>query len=540
MSRFSVPFFKALSDEEKKPIMILAGLIGLLTLFRLWFISQNYLVEDEAYYWLWSRNLDMSYFSKGPAVAWTIFWGTSLWGDNEFGIRFFSVLLSAGTATWLFLLTRELFGWRAGVVAVACAAVTPLFAVGSLLMTIDPLSVFFWTLGAFAFWKALEGKALEGKALEAETGRFTWLPWFLSGLFIGLGSLAKYTNLVELVCFILFLALCKEHRSALWKPFQFPLLAGVSLLSLLPPVIWNARNDWITVTHLQHRGKLDESFEFKSGEVLEFLGMQAVVISPLLYLILIAAAGWALVKQWGDLRFRFAACLFWPLVVLYTVLSLKETGEANWTAPAFIGGFILLGGVYVTLREMDWRPKLVSGLLGVALVLGIAETAVLHHTFPLNLPPIQDPMNRLRGWQQWTKEVDQARQREGLEFVIANKYGYASLYSFYHPAHPRAYIPRKYYKDENRQWTLKLKVQNQYSFWPDYHDRKGQSALFVADGDEVPNVLRKEFEKVEPVGEVIRQQEGRALQTFRLYRCVNYIGPAAWASEVIEAPASAP
>ena len=30
------------------------------------------LAPDEAHYWEWSRRLDYGYYSKGPAIAWTI------------------------------------------------------------------------------------------------------------------------------------------------------------------------------------------------------------------------------------------------------------------------------------------------------------------------------------------------------------------------------------------------------------------------------------------------------------------------------------
>ena len=38
------------------------------------------LVEDEAHYWLWSRFLDWSYYSKGPGVAWVIWLATRILG----------------------------------------------------------------------------------------------------------------------------------------------------------------------------------------------------------------------------------------------------------------------------------------------------------------------------------------------------------------------------------------------------------------------------------------------------------------------------
>ncbi len=44
---------------------------------------------DEAYQWLWSKHLALSYYSKPPFIAYAQWLGTSLWGDNAFGVRFF-------------------------------------------------------------------------------------------------------------------------------------------------------------------------------------------------------------------------------------------------------------------------------------------------------------------------------------------------------------------------------------------------------------------------------------------------------------------
>ena len=47
------------------------------------------LSEDEAYQWVWSKHLALSYYSKPPLIACVQFLGTRLWGDTEFGVRFF-------------------------------------------------------------------------------------------------------------------------------------------------------------------------------------------------------------------------------------------------------------------------------------------------------------------------------------------------------------------------------------------------------------------------------------------------------------------
>src|SRR5215471_376012 len=165
--------------------------VALLTLFRFWFSCQYDLVPDEAYYWVWSKHFALSYRDKGPLVAWTISLGTALFGDTVFGVRFFAVLLSAGTSYQLYRLAQRLYDEPTALWCLGVAALIPLFCIGSILMTIDPLSVFFWAWGANLCWSGIE------------TGRVRY--WFFVGVAVGMGFLAKFTNGMQLVGIALFL-----------------------------------------------------------------------------------------------------------------------------------------------------------------------------------------------------------------------------------------------------------------------------------------------------------------------------------------------
>jgi len=66
-------------------------------MFRLWYVSRIQLSPDEAYYWEWSRNPDLSYYDQGPMLALAIRLGTMLFGVSELGVRIFSVLPSLDT-----------------------------------------------------------------------------------------------------------------------------------------------------------------------------------------------------------------------------------------------------------------------------------------------------------------------------------------------------------------------------------------------------------------------------------------------------------
>ncbi len=84
------------------------------------------LIEDEAHYWEWGRRLALSYYTKGPGVAWTIGGLSRVLGDHEWVVRL-AAALSAGVAAWMVaLLGRGLTGdWRAGWFAAAQSAMIP-------------------------------------------------------------------------------------------------------------------------------------------------------------------------------------------------------------------------------------------------------------------------------------------------------------------------------------------------------------------------------------------------------------------------------
>jgi 4-amino-4-deoxy-L-arabinose transferase-like glycosyltransferase len=66
------------------PLVIL--LLALVTL-RCWVARHVDFETDEAYYWLWSRRLAMSYYDHPPMVAYLIRLGTSLFGETIIGVR---------------------------------------------------------------------------------------------------------------------------------------------------------------------------------------------------------------------------------------------------------------------------------------------------------------------------------------------------------------------------------------------------------------------------------------------------------------------
>ena len=474
-------------------------LIVVLTLFRFWYCQTIELVGDEAYYRLWSQHLDLSYFSKGPGVAYTIATGIRLWGDTVFGIRFFAILLSAGTGYGIFHLGRKLFSDRTGFYGMVLAGTIPMFCAGSVLMTIDPLSVFFWTLAAITFWRAKDEDTPP------------W--WLLTGLLIGLGMLCKFTNVAELICFALFCTFSPGHfRHLRQKTFWLMLL--VAVLCLTPVLLWNERNGWITFQHLQHRGALDRHWRFSAWELWKFIQNQAVFISPLVFIGILAAGIGGIVqvvKRRAGAPVLFLLCLFWPLFLFYLVLGLNEAGQANWTCPSYIGGFLLAATVWAAWIKTN---KFLYWTAIFSLAVALFMTIIAHDTFWLNMPPKRDPLNRVRGSADLAQQVYQQQKEHGASFIIASNYSYASLVAFYHPEHPQTYLPRH------------EGIENQFSFWPDYSDGfMGETAIFVTDSDEIPPAqLRREFASVQLLKDTWTVHRGRPVRKFYFYLCRDFGG----------------
>lgn len=426
-------------------------LIAIATLFHLAYSTHLELVGDEAYYWLWSRHPDICYLDKGPMIAWLIWVGTALFGQTVFGVRFFAVVIAAGTGVAMFLLARRLFSDRAAFWSVVVASVVPLFAVGASLMTIDTVHVFFWAWAALAFWHAKDQSRLG--------------PWILTGALVGLGLLSKYTAVVELISFAAFCLWDRPSRAHLRRA-TFCSMVVTALLFLLPAIIWNYRHHWPTSDWLLQRGGLDRGGEtFHPTFLFVFLGEQAGVISPLIFIGLIGLFFQAWPWQKTQPATGYVALLFLPLFWIYLLLGLRYHGPPNWTAAAYIGGFVLLAAKWSDLAGQNRWARWASI---AALVLAFFESAVLLETRWLNLPHRLDLLDRARGSRSLAAAVVRAQQTTGARFVIADNYMTAALLAFYLPGQPETFVP------------ITGRPLNQLELWPNYDQRyPKENALIV-------------------------------------------------------------
>ena len=489
--------------------------LAVTSLIRLCLLPQVELAADEAYYWEWSRRLGLGYYDQGPFIAYLIRLTTTIFGTNEFGVRFGVWAVSVGTLICVYVLTRRFASARAGFLAVLFLALTPLVTAGSLVATYDPPLVFFWALALVALERALfaSDDAVQSRA------------WALAGVFSGLGLLSKHTMLLIVPCLLLFLALSPAHRQWLRQPQ--PYLAFLITISMYSGVLWwNAHHHWYTFGHLLFLVGKD------SGTVLSrfgsLIGGQAVLVGPGLFIGCLAAfrshwknrrtaltrsgvspddngaaaenpaadGGTRLHDEEGRPIFLFLGCFGLPVLAFFCLMILKAKVQANWAPCAWLTPTIALAMVLAEGMEQGgasarravrqtWAIALTSGILTLLLL-----TPWLRLRLGIRQAADDDISNKTYGARRMATEVDAIRsemQKEGRPvFVAANDYQTCSLLAFYLPVHPRTYL-----------LFLDSRLNNYAVDLDDLKLRLGENAVFAHVHKNDDEALRVLFERVE-------------------------------------------
>ncbi len=495
-------------------------------IFRIYYISSGSLdlSPDEAHYWEWSRRLDLSYYSKGPLIAYLIHAGTSVLGDNVFGIRGMAVLFSVLSSVVLYKLIKDLYdNIPAAVFGSLLFQIIPLYAPFGIIFSIDSPFIFFWILSLYAFWLAVNNST-QFTVLNysnKDTPAFSlsgYKTWVIVGITAGLGLLAKYTMAFFFLCGFLFL-LFSDKRWLLWtaKPY-LALLTAILIFS--PVIIWNIQNDWVTLKHTAGHVGFADGFRISIETFGEFLLSQVGVITPVIFFLMM----YRLFIQFNfDLKGRFLFFFCIPVAAFFLLKSLQGKVQANWAMHGYITALIAFSGYY--LNSGLKRSKLVVILTIVGIIIALTVTVISHYPSVINLPPKSDPSSRLRGWRGLGTEVSNIHSsilKEGEVIIFSDSYQVSSQLAFYVQGKPETYCI-----------NLGRRL-NQYDFWPDLNSRIKEikkrdadtrvNAIFVRIGNtDMPPEIRGTFDRFEKRLLTIYDKKN-ILREYTIFICYNFKG----------------
>ncbi|HXX81054.1 MAG TPA: glycosyltransferase family 39 protein, partial [Thermodesulfovibrionales bacterium] len=406
--------------REKPYTTVMYVFLMVISIFRVYYILYGPLdlSPDEAHYWEWSRRLDLSYYSKGPMIAYLIALSTSLFGDNVLGVRFLAVIFSALSSIILYKLGKEMYHDNVGTASALLLQLIPLYSTFGVIFTIDSPFIFFWIVSLYLFWKAA-GQEPSGHSLT----RY----WLLLGVSVGFGLLTKYTMAFFCICAFLFLMLSSDKK-VLLKTVSPYLALAISVLIFSPVVIWNAGHDWVTFRHTAGQAHLADGVRISLKSLAEFIGSQLGVVTPILFVLIIVA----LWRVQGKGRREFLLWFSFPVIVFFVAKSVQGKVQANWAMTGYITGLVAFSEAYIHKWKAQ-RPLLKKiTIAGIALSFVVA--AVAHYPSKFHIPVGLDPSSRLRGWKDLGRQVSDFRDEipEGEKaFIFSDSYQISSELAFY-------------------------------------------------------------------------------------------------------------
>lgn len=425
-----------------------------------------HLSPDEAQYWTWSRHLDFGYYSKPPGIAYQIAFGTAFFGATELGVRFGSLLIGFIMPFLIYKvakaadLTEDESFWAAFI-----WCLTPLGFMGSFFAITDVGMILFWTLALYYLLKEGVGNKV--------------------GLSIACGALFKFP-----IYFFWAVTLFYERPGRKW--FK---AVGISLLGLIPALIWNVANNFVTFRHVGATLPGGANAVQSSGNFISFLGSQIALFSPVFFILLVLCF---LYTRKNEVPKKVLFLGFSSLLILTicALVALFTKVQGNWIDFAYPAAcpFIAFMAIRFLKRGKDWI--FYGGALSGAFIL-----------VSLLLPYKMSPYKNNLGWNQLTRVLEQAGYDPEGQFLFADSYQTTALLSFYAPGQKQAYF-----------FNLKGIRNNQYSLWPSMADReKHKEGLFVVihngnvNSDEVIKSLSPYFGGVLIKGEYALYHSKQAL-----------------------------
>ncbi len=404
----------------KKPLYRFTFFLAIFFLINV--LQSNYtaLFEDEAYYWIWSKNLAFGYFDHPPLVAVWIKISSILF-NSELGIRFFSSVSFTLMLIVIWLIIDHKQKWNfVGLFFLLIISMALLNVFGFVTTPDTPLLLF---VAAFIY----------------AYKRFLVNENWLNTLFLGISMAAMLYSKYHGVLVILFIVL---SNLTLLRHKKFWLAGIIAILLFLPHLYWQYENGFPSfVYHLKERGKKLYRIE---NTIMYFVNLIAIVgiTFPVIYK--------AFFKQKAYSKFeKSLQFLIYGFIVFFFFSTFASRPQAQWTGIILIPLTILTFPYFIKhKKERKWLFILGSIQLLIMLVARIFLAN--SNISPIPLEPHMS--------EKWVSELKEKTNSKPIVFV--NSYKNASIYEFYTGIKTHSYSVLKGRKSQYDLLDFEKEMQN--------------------------------------------------------------------------------
>lgn len=398
---------------------------GLWLLLGIFQAGLTELQDDEAYYWVFSRYLDLGYFDHPPMTALLVKMGYSIF-PNELGVRLFPLLLNFFSLLIIERLTEKKNPFLFYGIALSLAILQI-----SGFNAVPDIPLIFFTALFFLYYK---------KFCAKQSGWNT----VLLGICIALLLYSKY----HAVLIVLFTLL---SNLKLFKKGNLYIAGIIAFLLFFPHLWWQWEHNWISFRYHLFESNVNA---YKFSFTAEYLLGQIILAGPIAGFILIPAAFLYKPKNVTEKALRYNMI---GIYVFFFLSSFRGKVEANWTSPAIVS-LIILSHQYL-LEKLAWQ-KLLFRLLPVTLFIVLFARVVMVE----DILPVKQIKKRYHAWSAWPAVMKE--KTKGLPIVFSNSYQRASKYWFYSG---QMTLSQNLYKERR----------NNYNFWPIEEEMLGKPVYFL-------------------------------------------------------------
>jgi hypothetical protein len=409
-------FIRQIDNQNKRPLFLFLFLLIWLTI-NLIQSAFTELAHDEAYYWMYSRNLAWGYFDHPPLIAVLIKFGYALF-SNELGVRLLTSLMGTLTIFIIYCLIdtqgKSLFLF----ILLICPIILVHTHVGGFLAIPDIPVLFFASLFLLTYKHYLEKDS-----------------YLLAITLSILGALMLYSKYHGIL--LLFFTLVANLK--IIRRLSFWIVPVLTAFLLVPHLIWQIKHGFPTFEyHLFSR-----SSTYTIEHTINFLYSQLLVAGPLVSIIVIS-------KAFGyKARSSFEKVLKTNLVgifIFFFLTSFRGHVEAHWTAIAYIPMVVL---AFHAIQNSSGAIKWLKRLFFPSIILFfIIRLLLIFNILNSNISTLRE----LHNWDKWSSQIDSLAQ--GRKVVFVNSFQRPAKYSFYRHGKFAHTLNNIYYR------------KNQYDIWP--------------------------------------------------------------------------
>jgi 4-amino-4-deoxy-L-arabinose transferase-like glycosyltransferase len=485
-----------------RQLLAVAALIAAMTLMRVIYASLLDLRTDEAYYWTWSKESVLSFLDHPPMIAWFIRFGTAIFGDTNFGVRFAGLLAMPVTQLLLADIVRRVtHDVRA--VLIAMLMMEAALYYGLLMAKVSP-DVALIPFATAMVWALV-------RLAESDDGRW----WLAAGVFAGLSLLSKFTAALLLPAVAAFM-LVPPWR-ARWLRSLYPWAAALIAFALfLPVVIWNMQHDWVSFRFQFVRAAATHEWSLRT--LGEFIGLQFGLVGFILLPVVltgIALTAWRGYRRMDAVAILLSTAVIVPFVYfLWKSLSLR-VGD-TWPMFMWPLGFAAAAINLAMLNREGWPKAFISSSFWwarVAIASGIAFVVAVFLYYvatPWNFIGRTDPVGGEAGYEQIVRRAEVELQKTGATWIATTDY--------------RTYSVLRWFFN-NRVPVVQINERGRYLGFrePDMNLIRGHTGLYVGREPDNANPLWVSVTAIrEPLERVDRVWRGIVMDTYALEKLTGW------------------